>query len=108
MRVLHHVTFAVFVGSVAAIAGNVSHAQTAQKFPVRPMRIIVPFTPGSASDLIARRVGAKMSENWGQQVVVDNRAGAGGVVGMSIVATAAPNGYTLLVHSLGFAVSAAL
>jgi tripartite-type tricarboxylate transporter receptor subunit TctC len=108
MRVLHNVTSALLIGSVVAIAANVSHAQTAQKFPVRPIRIIVPFTPGSASDLIARRVGAKMSENWGQQVVVDNRAGAGGVVGMGIVATAVPNGYTLLVHSLGFAVSAAL
>ncbi|HET7158797.1 MAG TPA: tripartite tricarboxylate transporter substrate-binding protein, partial [Burkholderiales bacterium] len=101
-------TSAFLIGTVVALAGNVSYAQTTQKFPVRPIRIIVPFTPGSASDLIARRVGSRMSENWGQQVVVDNRAGAGGVVGMGIVATAAPNGYTLLVHSIGFAVSAAL
>ena len=108
MRVPGQVTFALFVAPVIAMASSLSHAQTAQKFPVRPIRIIVPFTAGSASDLIARRVGAKMSEDWGQQVVVDNRGGAGGVVGMAIVAGAAPNGYTLLVHSLGFAVSAAL
>ena len=108
MRVPWQVTFALFVAPVIAMASSLSHAQTAQKFPMRPIRIMVPFTAGSASDLIARRVGAKMSEDWGQQVVVDNRGGAGGVVGMGIVAGAAPNGYTLLVHSLGFAVSAAL
>jgi tripartite-type tricarboxylate transporter receptor subunit TctC len=108
MHVLRQVTFAFLVAVVFATPAGVSHAQGAQKFPVRPIRIIVPFTAGSASDLIARRVGAKMSENWGQQVVVDNRGGAGGVVGMGIVASAAPNGYTLLVHSIAFAVSAAL
>ena len=108
MRALQKITFASLVLSGIAIAADACLAQTTQKFPVRPIRIIVPFTPGSASDLIARRIGSKMSENWGQQVVVDNRAGAGGVVGMGIVAAAAPNGYTLLVHSLAFAVSAAL
>jgi len=108
MRAWQKITFALLVAPVIAVAAGVSYAQTAQKFPTRPIRIIVPFTAGSASDLIARRLGAKMSEQWGQQVVVDNRGGAGGVVGMGIVASAAPNGYTLLVHSLGFAVSAAL
>src|SRR4051794_21957676 len=102
---MHSVTFALLIGFVVATAADVLYAQ---KYPLRPIRIIVPFTPGSASDLIARRIASKMSENWGQQVVVDNRAGAGGVVGMAIVAGAPPNGYTLLVHSIGFAVSAAL
>jgi tripartite-type tricarboxylate transporter receptor subunit TctC len=100
--------FAIVSACAALPACGAAAAQTSQKFPQRPIRIIVPFTPGSASDLIARRVGSKMSENWGQQVVVDNRAGAGGVVGMQIVATAAPNGYTLLVHSIAFAVTAAV
>jgi tripartite-type tricarboxylate transporter receptor subunit TctC len=90
------------------ISADASLAQTADKFPVRPVRIVVAFTPGSAADLIARRIAPKMSERWGQQVVVDNRAGAGGVVGTGLVAAAAPNGYTLLVHSIAFAVSAAL
>jgi tripartite-type tricarboxylate transporter receptor subunit TctC len=94
---------------VAALAAvTMCGAAHAQKFPSRPIRIIVPFTPGSASDLIARRVGSKMSESWGQQIVVDNRGGAGGVVGMSLVVGAAPNGYTLMVHSVAFAVTAAL
>jgi tripartite-type tricarboxylate transporter receptor subunit TctC len=108
MRALSKIAFTLLVAPLFAMTGALSHAQPAQKFPLRPIRIIVPFTAGSASDLIARRVGAKMNENWGQQVVVDNRGGAGGVVGMGIVAGAAPNGYTLLVHSIGFAVSAAL
>ena len=102
------ITFAALISSGIAIAASACLAQTTQKFPVRPVRIIVPFTPGSASALIARRVGSRMTENWGQQVVIDNRAGAGGVLGTGLVATAAPNGYTLLVHSLAFAVSAAV
>ena len=109
MRALQKVTFASLIVTAVAIAADPCLAQTTQKFPVRPIRIVVPFTPGSAADLVARRIAPKMSENWGQQVVVDNRAGAGGVVGIgTVVAAAAPNGYTLLVHSLAFAVSAAL
>ncbi|MDB5927330.1 MAG: Tricarboxylate transport protein TctC, partial [Betaproteobacteria bacterium] len=108
MRALQKITFASLVVTAVAIAADACLAQPTQKFPVRPIRIIVPFTPGSASDLIARRIGYKMTENWGQQVVVDNRAGAGGVLGTGLVAAAAPNGYTLLVHSLAFAVSAAV
>jgi tripartite-type tricarboxylate transporter receptor subunit TctC len=108
MRALQKLTFASFIVTAVGIAADMCLAQTAQTFPVRPVRIIVPFTPGSASDLIARRIGSRMTENWGQQVVVDNRAGAGGVLGTGLVAAAAPNGYTLLVHSLAFAVSAAV
>jgi tripartite-type tricarboxylate transporter receptor subunit TctC len=70
--------------------------------------MIVPFTPGSATDLLARRVAPKMSDNWNQQVVVDNRGGGGGTLGASIVAKATPDGYTLLVHSIAFAMNAAL
>ena len=105
---LYKLTLAMVVAGGFVIAAHPCLAQPSQKFPVRPMRIVVPFTPGSASDLIARRIGSKMGENWAQQVVVDNRAGAGGVLGMGLVATAAPNGYTLLVHSIAFAVSAAV
>lgn len=106
-RVVPNAVCASLLLAVCAIAIEPCLAQTT-KFPLRPVRIIVPFTPGSASDLIARRVGSKLSEQWGEQVVVDNRAGAGGVLGMGMVAATAPNGYTLLVHSIAFAVSSAL
>ena len=83
-------------------------AQTSQDYPTRPIRLIIPFTAGSATDLLARRIATKMGENWNQQVVVDNRGGGGGTVGMNIVAKATPDGYTLLTHSIAFAMSSAL
>jgi len=89
--------------AVAAVPGV-----AAQNYPTKPVRMIVPFTPGSATDLLARRVAPKMSDNWNQQVVVDNRGGGGGTLGASIVAKATPDGYTLLVHSIAFAMNAAL
>ncbi|MCY7318633.1 MAG: tripartite tricarboxylate transporter substrate binding protein, partial [Ramlibacter sp.] len=66
----------------------------AQSFPAKPVRIIVPQTPGGASDLLARVVGQKLSERWGQPVVVENRAGAGGNVGTDYVAKSPADGYT--------------
>jgi tripartite-type tricarboxylate transporter receptor subunit TctC len=81
---------------------------TAAEYPSRPIRIIVPFTPGSASDLLARMIGPKLAEAWGQQVVVDNRPSAGGTVAGGIVATAPPDGHTLMLTSSAFAGSAAL
>lgn len=80
----------------------------AAEYPARPIRIIVPFTAGSASDLLARMVGPKLNEAWGQQVVVDNRPSAGGTVAGSIVASATPDGYTLMLTSSAFAGAAAL
>ena len=77
-------------------------------YPSKPIRIVVPFSAGSATDILARLIGPKLYESWGQQVVVDNRASAGGTVAGGIVAGAAPDGYTLLLHSSGFAGSAAL
>jgi len=82
---------------------------TAQdKFPNKPIQIVVTFSAGSQTDILARMVGKKMSENWGQSVVVVNRPGGGGIAAGSIVARAAPDGYTLLAHSSGFAVAATL
>jgi tripartite-type tricarboxylate transporter receptor subunit TctC len=80
----------------------------AAEYPARPIRIVVPFTAGSASDLLARMIGPKLSEASGQQVIVDNRPSAGGTVAGKIVATAPPDGHTLLLSSSAFAVSAAL
>jgi tripartite-type tricarboxylate transporter receptor subunit TctC len=80
---------------VAAIGAASVAAAAEQKFPVRPVRMLVPFPAGSASDFLARVVSARMSEIYGQQMVVDNRPGAGGLIGSQIVAKAAPDGYTL-------------
>ncbi|MEJ8825909.1 tripartite tricarboxylate transporter substrate-binding protein [Variovorax humicola] len=73
----------------------------AQGFPSKPVRIIVPQTPCGASDALARIMSQKLSNKWGQPVIVDNRAGAGGNVGMEVVNTAAPDGYTLLMSYVG-------
>jgi len=83
-------------------------AQAQQYFPARPIRIVVPFSPGGGTDTLARIIAQKMSENWGQSVVIENRTGAGGTIGAGIAAKATPDGYTLLVSSPGFAISAAL
>lgn len=73
----------------------------AQTFPNKPVRIVVPQTPGGASDALARIVGQKLSEKWGQAVVIENRAGAGGNIGMDVVAKAPADGYTLLMSYVG-------
>ena len=82
-------SMAILLALTAFAAG----AQT--KYPNKPIRMIVPFPPGSASDFLARTVGQKLNEQYGQQVVIDNRPGAGGVVGSTMIAKAVPDGYTL-------------
>jgi tripartite-type tricarboxylate transporter receptor subunit TctC len=79
-----------------------------QEYPTRPLRLIVPFAPGGAVDVIARIIAQKLTESWGQQVVVDNRAGAGGNVGMGIAAGAPSDGYTLLSVSSSFLLNPSL
>ncbi|MFN7085658.1 MAG: tripartite tricarboxylate transporter substrate binding protein [Burkholderiales bacterium] len=79
-----------------------------QKYPVKPIRIIVPFSAGSQTDILARMIGQKMFENWGQQVVVDNRPGAGGRLASETVLNANPDGYNLLMQSASHAVNATL
>jgi len=77
---------------------------SAAEFPVRPVRIVVPIGAGSSMDIIARVLGQKLNETWGQPVIVDNRAGAGGNIGADTVAKAAPDGHTLLFASSSFAI----
>ncbi len=78
-----------------------SSAAYAQEFPSRPIRIVVPFTAGGAADILARIVGEKFAEMWGRPAVIDNRSGAGGNIAAEIVAKAPPDGYTLLMGSMG-------
>ena len=84
-----------------------THAQ-AQNYPSRPIRYVVAFAPGGINDLLARIVGQKLSEAWGQPVIVDNRPGAGGNLGTELVARSSPDGYTLLNISTAQAISATL
>src|SRR4051812_9311758 len=72
----------------------------AQNYPAKPVRLVAPFPPGGSVDVVARIVAGKLSENFGQQVIVDNRSGASGNIGTELVANAAPDGYTLLIQTL--------
>jgi tripartite-type tricarboxylate transporter receptor subunit TctC len=76
------------------------HTGLAQTYPTKPIRLIVPYPPGGGNDTLARLFGAKLTEAWGQQVVVDNRPGAGTIIGTQIAARAVPDGYTLLLSSI--------
>ena len=93
--------------AVALISGE-ALGQTAEPYPNRAIRIVVPFAPGGATDIIARVIGQKLSEQVGQPVVIDNKAGANGNIGAEFVAKAPPDGYTLLYNTSSMALSPAL
>src|SRR5688572_32450739 len=76
-----------------------------QAFPAKPVRVIVPFPPAGANDIVARVVFSKLSEQMGQQFLIDNRAGAGGTIGSAVVAQSKPDGYTLLIQTAASHVS---
>src|SRR5687768_13780858 len=82
----------------ALLAACAFHA-FAQAYPTRPVRLIIAFTPGSSTDIVGRALAAKLQEMWGQPVVAENRAGAGGSIGSKVVVDSAPDGYTLLANS---------
>jgi tripartite-type tricarboxylate transporter receptor subunit TctC len=87
----------------------IAQAGVAQNYPTRPIRIVVPFPPGGSTDLVARVVGQKMAESWGQQVVIDNRGGANGMIGCDVVAKANPDGYSTVLGTIGpMAINASL
>jgi tripartite-type tricarboxylate transporter receptor subunit TctC len=98
-----------FMIRLIAAAFALTAAQAfAQTYPDKPVRVIITFTPGSATDIVGRLVMGKVSEYWGQPVVPENRGGAGGSIGSAVVAKADPDGYTLLINSNAHAVNPAI
>jgi tripartite-type tricarboxylate transporter receptor subunit TctC len=81
------------------LAGLMIGPAGAQNYPVKPVRIVVPFAPGGPNDILARVIGQKLTESWGHQVIVENRAGGGTVIGTEVVAKSPPDGYSLLMVS---------
>ncbi len=94
----------VLAAALACTAAS-AFAQDAASFPNKPIHIVVPFTAGSATDILARTFGERLTAAWGQPVVIENRPGAGGSIGAGMVAKAAPDGYTLAVVSTGHVVN---
>lgn len=92
-------TFRILLCAAAALVGWTAQAQ--QSFPAKPVRIIVPFPPGGTSDILSRLIGPKLTERWGQSVIVESRPGAAGAIGHEIVAKAPPDGYTLVLSDVG-------
>jgi tripartite-type tricarboxylate transporter receptor subunit TctC len=101
-------TAAVFAIALASAVPLASAAAPTLEYPVRPIRFIVPFPPGGGNDIVGRIVAAKLGERLGQQVVVDNRGGAGGTIGTDLTAKAPPDGHTLLINNVSLAVNATL
>jgi tripartite-type tricarboxylate transporter receptor subunit TctC len=93
------------LAALCVIGSGPAHAQS---FPVKPVRIVVAFAAGGPGDTAGRLVAPKLAELWGQQVVIDNRGGANSIVGSEIVARSAPDGYTLLIVSAGFAINVSM
>lgn len=107
MDTLQRITIATLTClGIAGAAPGAVHAQ--QKFPSKPIRLVVAFTPGGTTDILARMVAPGMSETFGQPLVIEGRPGAGGVLAATIVAKATPDGYTLLATSAALVISAVL
>jgi tripartite-type tricarboxylate transporter receptor subunit TctC len=96
---------AVLLAAALVLTSPPARAQT---YPSRPITLIIPFAAGGSNDLVGRAIGKKLTEAWGQPVVVENRAGAGGLIGTAAVAAAPPDGYTLLLVSPTFTISPAI
>src|SRR6266446_1644184 len=98
----------LLVALAAATCPAAALAQTAASYPNRPITLVVPYTPGSGIDILARVIAPKLNRKWGEPVVVDNKPGASGIIGADAVAKAAPNGYTLMVTVNSFTMAPSL
>jgi len=96
------------IASIAVILAAASGYAGAQSFPIRPVRLISPFPPGGFNDILSRLVGQKLTESWGQQVVVDNRPGANMIVGTNLAAKSPPDGYTMVMAAIPHAINPGL
>ncbi len=94
---MKNVRLLVLALSIAACCS----AASAQNYPVKPIRLIAPFPPGGSTDLLARVIAQKLTDAWGQQVIVENRGGAGGTIGVELAARSAPDGYTIVMGHIG-------
>ena len=100
---------AIFALLLCAFGGSaLAQQQRVSSYPVKPVRMIVPFAPGGGTDIIGRLVAQELGQAWGQTVVVDNRGGGGGTIGVELAAKAAPDGYTMVLCSLGLSYAPAL
>ncbi len=91
----------VLLCTVCAVSAQTTSAGTAPTYPQKPIRMIVPFTPGGSTDILARSIGQELTKAWGQSVIIENIAGAGGSIGADKVAKSAADGYTLLMGHIG-------
>lgn len=99
---------ALLITATLVVALMAAPASVAQGYPNKPVKLVVPFSPGTAADIVARQLGPRPAEFWGQPVVIENQQGAGGAVGAASVAKAAPDGYTLLMVGLNHAINPSL
>jgi tripartite-type tricarboxylate transporter receptor subunit TctC len=89
------------MAALLAVLAAVLPEASAQSYPTRPIRVIIPYPPGGTSDILTRLIGVKLTESWGQQVIADNRTGASGNIGAELATRAAPDGHTLLLTDIG-------
>ena len=103
-------TTRLLAAAAASLGFSVAHAASGDvdKYPTKPVRLIAPFVPGGGTDITARAIAAKLTERWSQQVIVDNRPGAAGTIGVDLTATAIPDGYTICLISASHSVNAAI
>jgi len=94
--------------SIVGISLTLAAALATAAYPEKPVRFVVPYGPGGATDIVARSIAVRLSDAWGQSVIVDNRGGAGGIVGSEVVARAAPDGYTVLLATTANAAQVAM